>query len=134
MFALTIQPRFLETDALGHINNTVLPEWFEQGREPIFKLFTPDLDISKWALIIARIEIDFLAELHYGEDVVVETGLSKIGRSSMDIFHRASQGGRICAQGKAIIVHYDFKQRTSLSIPEHIRVQLEEHLLDEHPS
>lgn len=44
MFKEIIQPRFNETDALGHINNTVLTAWFEGARDPIFKLFTPDLD------------------------------------------------------------------------------------------
>ena len=39
-----ITPGFYETDALGHINNTVIPMWLEKARTPIFKIFTPDLD------------------------------------------------------------------------------------------
>ena len=35
MLSLTVSPRFAETDALGHINNTVIPVWFEQGRHGI---------------------------------------------------------------------------------------------------
>ncbi len=35
MFKEIIQPRFNETDALGHINNTVLTQWFEGARDPI---------------------------------------------------------------------------------------------------
>ena len=131
MFREIIKPRFLETDAWGHINNTVLPEWFEQGREPIFKYFTPDLNPRKWALILARIEVDFHAELHYGNDVLIETGFLKIGRSSMEILHRASQLDTLCASGKAVIVHYDFEHKKSLAIPEPIRMQLQEHLVDE---
>lgn len=46
MFKEIIKPRFNETDALSHINNTVLTAWFEGARDPIFKLFTPDLDVG----------------------------------------------------------------------------------------
>jgi acyl-CoA thioesterase FadM len=35
MFKETIQPRFNETDALGHVNNTVLTKWFEGVVDPI---------------------------------------------------------------------------------------------------
>lgn len=132
MFTETLQPRFLETDALGHINNTVIPQWFEQARTPIFKLFTPDLNVKNWSLILARIEIDFLAELHYGKEVSLKTGLTKIGRSSMHILQTATQSGTDCARGKAIIVHYDFVQRQSLSLPTNIRHQLEQHLVEDY--
>ena len=32
MFHYETEPRFSDTDALGHINNTVYPVWFEQAR------------------------------------------------------------------------------------------------------
>jgi acyl-CoA thioester hydrolase len=35
MFSVNITPRFYETDAFGHINNTVIAGWFEAGRAPI---------------------------------------------------------------------------------------------------
>jgi len=61
MFSTAISPRVYETDAFGHINNTSVPGWFEKGREPLFRIFTPDLDIRKMPLILARMEVDFLA-------------------------------------------------------------------------
>ena len=59
MFTEKVIPRFSETDALGHINNTVLPVWFEAARVPIFKFFTPDLNPHNWKLIIAKVEVSF---------------------------------------------------------------------------
>ena len=63
MFTYKVSPRFCETDALGHINNTVFPVWFEEARTPIFEMFIPTLEIKKWNLILARIELDFRAEV-----------------------------------------------------------------------
>ncbi len=56
-FKLTVCPRFNETDALGHINNSVLINWAEEARNPIFMIFTPDLDPKNWELILARNEV-----------------------------------------------------------------------------
>nr|WKN38188.1 thioesterase family protein [Tunicatimonas sp. TK19036] len=125
----TIRPRFSETDALGHINNTVVPVWFEQARRPLFQLFTPDLDPKKWSLIVARVEIDFLGELLYGQDVVVRTSVAKIGNSSFHIAQEILQQGKIQARGVAILVHYDYQLRQSRSIPAEIRQQLEQYLV-----
>ncbi|WP_062264115.1 acyl-CoA thioesterase [Endozoicomonas arenosclerae] len=128
MYLHKISPRFCETDALGHINNTVLPVWFEQAREPIFRLFSPELDTQTWRLIIARIEVEFTAQLKYGADVEIRTCLEKVGNSSMYIHHEAWQKDTLAARGKAVLIHYDYEAEKAAPIPEEIRQQLSEHL------
>ena len=75
MFSMTVTPRFYETDALGHINNTVVSGWFETGREPVFRLFNPELALDAWNLILARVEIDYVAQIRYGGEVTLLTGI-----------------------------------------------------------
>lgn len=130
MWTLPTTPRFSETDCLGHINNTVVPVWFEEGRTPIFRLFTPDLNPKEWKLIIARIDVDFLGELFYGEDVEIRTYLSKLGNSSMTVQHEAWQNGKMSARGTTIMVHYDFAAKKTVAIPDSIREQLLPHLVE----
>lgn len=79
MFFMTVTPRFYETDALGHINNTVLSNWFEASREPVFRLFNPALALNGWNLILARVEIDYVAQTHYGKPVEVRSWIGRIG-------------------------------------------------------
>lgn len=129
MFVETIEPRFAETDALGHINNTVLPIWFEKAREPIFKFFTPDLDPKKWELIIARVEVDFKAEIFVNADVEIKTWLEKVGNSSMTVVQQAWQNDRLCAEGKTAMIHFDWSVKKSKTINDSIRAQLSEHLI-----
>ncbi|MRI33204.1 thioesterase [Endozoicomonas sp. OPT23] len=128
MLQETITPRFCETDALGHINNTVVPEWFEHARTPIFKMFTPDLDTNNWKLIIARIEVEYTAQLQYNSDVILKTCLEKVGNSSMYIHHEAWQNDVLAARGKAVLIHYDYENECSSPIPDSIRQKLMEHL------
>ena len=73
MFSETLTPRFSDTDALGHINNTMIPVWFEGARDPVFKLFTPTLDLTAWPLILAKIEVNFEAQIYYGKPIEVRT-------------------------------------------------------------
>lgn len=128
MFTLTIQPRFAETDALGHINNCVLPQWFEQARTPIFEIFVPGLDIKHWKLILAKIEVEFVAELFYGTNVEIRTYIERIGNSSVQVYQEAWQNGKVCAKGRAVQVHFDHQIKKSQPIPDAIRAQLSQHL------
>lgn len=128
MFTEKISPRFAETDALGHINNTVIPVWFEQARRPIFEFFTPDLDPRKWRLIIARIEVDFMAETRFGSEVEIRTYLSHLGNASLKLTHELWQQGVLRAKGMAVLVHYNYQTGKSMAIPDDIRHQLAVHL------
>ena len=56
MFSLTINPRFCDTDAMGHINNTVYPVWFLEGRESVLKIFNPNLATEEVSLVLAKLE------------------------------------------------------------------------------
>ncbi|MDI6645237.1 MAG: thioesterase family protein [Methanobacteriaceae archaeon] len=133
MFNITVTPRFGDIDGLKHVNNTVLAIWFEKARNPIFRMFTPDLDLSyeKWKLIMVRTEFDFLGQMYYGSDVEIKSYITRIGNTSFTIGHEAWQNGELKAKGKAVIVHYNFLEEKSLPIPESIKKQLEEHLVPE---
>ena len=133
MFTTTVTPRFGDTDGLRHINNVALVEWFEVARNPIFRIFTPDLDLSydKWKLILVRTEFDYIGQMHYGKDVEIKSYITKIGNTSLTIGHEAWQDDMLKARGKAVIVYYDFEEEKSKPIPDSIRKILEKHLVSE---
>ena len=128
MYKTIITPRFGETDALGHINNTTAPICFEEAREPVFRLFTPDLDITKWQLIIAKIDVSYHGQLFYGQDVEVRTFIGRIGGSSFDVYQELWQHDEKCASGTAAMVHFDYKTQKSQLIPDDIKAELIQHL------
>jgi acyl-CoA thioester hydrolase len=131
MFTVTIQPRFGDVDALGHINNTMLAFWFETARHPVFKIFAPDLSLSleTWPLIMAHTDYDFIDELFFQYEVEIRTVVSRIGAKSFTLIHEAWQQGRLCVKGSAVIVHYDFNIKQTTAIPEDKKKILAEHLL-----
>ncbi|GGE59662.1 thioesterase [Streptosporangium jomthongense] len=130
MFYYELQPRFSDTDALGHISNTTLPVWFEQARMPLFSIFHPTLDVKTWPLIIARVEVDFVAQSYWHLPVEIRTGVGRIGNSSFQAVQEAWQDGKQIARGQAVLIHFDYETEKSIPIPEEIRNQLAKHLIE----
>ncbi|MCQ2960361.1 MAG: acyl-CoA thioesterase [Bacteroidales bacterium] len=128
MFSYTITPRVADTDALGHINNTVLPCWFEEARTPLFKILNPTMDFNNWNLILARMEVDYLKQIFFHSQVEVKSWISRMGNSSFDITQELWQDGNLCARSKSVIVHFDFKTQKSVPIVGTMRSDLEAHL------
>ena len=129
MFTEKVMPRFSETDVLGHINNTVLPVWFEAARAPIFKFFTPDLNPQDWKLIIAKIEVSFVGELFYSHEVSIKTSVEHIGSSSFMLRQEAWQQDKCCAIGKTVLVRYDFAGKAKQALSSAEKAALHEHFI-----
>lgn len=129
MFSEKFSPRFTDTDALGHINNTLVPIWFEGARDPIFKIFTPVLDVTNWQLILAKIDVIFHKQMFYGTEMEVKTYISRIGGSSFDVYQELWQNNKKCASGTAVMVHFCFKQQKPKTLPSEIISKMTPHLL-----
>jgi len=131
MFHEVIKPRIGETDALGYINNTIIPQWFEGARNPVYKLFNPDfnLNLTQWNLTLAKTNIEFLMPVEFGADVEVKTFIGRIGNSSIDIYQEAWQQNQKKVSGTATMVYIDLEERKSKSIPKDIKQKLHIHFL-----
>ncbi|GGW54792.1 acyl-CoA thioesterase [Alishewanella tabrizica] len=129
MFTENVTPRFSETDALGHINNTVFAVWFESARQGIFRIFTPNLDVTQWALIIASIQINYHAQTHYNAPVELRTWVSRIGNRSFEVYQEAWQLGKKCASGTTALVKFDYTQQQAAVLTAAEHAALEQHFL-----
>jgi acyl-CoA thioester hydrolase len=116
-------------DILGHINNTVPAVWFELARNPLFKIFDPEMRLSKetFSLIMAHTEYDFVSQLYFHFEVEIRSWISRIGTKSFTVYQEAWQKGQLCVKGSSVIVHYDFNTEKSTPIPEDKKKLLAEH-------
>jgi len=124
---MSFDVRFCETDALQHVSNTALVSWFEAARDPIFRMFTPTMDLKNWPLILASYKVDFLAQIFYGKPVTVKTYISRIGNSAFDVYQELWQANILCAKGVTTMVHFDYKTQRSKAIPDPIKKALNSH-------
>ncbi len=128
MFSEVITSRFSDTDALGHINNTMVPVWFEGARDPVFKWFMPELNLKEWRLILAKIDVNFHAQIYYGKEITLRTYIGRIGGSSFDVYQELWQNEIKCASGTAVMVHFCYENQSSLKIPADVQNKMEKHL------
>lgn len=131
MFSEQIATRFSDTDGLGHINNTMVPVWFEGARDPIFRWFSPELILENWPLILAKIEVSYHAQIYYGHAVEIRSYISRIGNSSFDVYQELWQHGEKCASGTAVMVHFDYQQKQAKAISENIKQLMQQHLFEQ---
>ena len=127
-FSELFSPRFSDTDALGHINNTMVPIWFEGARDPVFRWFMPDLNVKKWQLILAKIDVNFHGQMYYGKSMELRTYIGRIGGSSFDVYQELWQEGAIKASGTAVMVYFNYETQQSMKIPTAIKTTMEEYL------
>jgi acyl-CoA thioester hydrolase len=123
----TIQVRFRDTDAFGHVNNAVFATYVELARvRYLTEILQPEGPFDRMPLILARVEIDFRSPILFGEEVMVETRVDRIGRSSIGMGHRMTAGPdhRLAADVHSVLVTYDYGDASSIPVPEDWRERI----------
>ena len=127
MKSVTITPRFCETDALGHINNTAFAPWFEAGRIAYLGAMQKEVGGEMPTWVIVSVQMDFGEETFFGEDVIVEVFPTAIGNTSITLGCRMYQSGRLTVRAKGVLVYLGL-ERKKVAIPDAVRKVLERDL------
>jgi acyl-CoA thioester hydrolase len=109
--------RFRDCDAMGHVNNAVYSTYLEKARI--------DVVGSLSAFILARVEIDFRAELRAGEEIEVGSRVGRVGTKSFDLEHEIRAGERLVAEAKSVLVAYDYDVSASVPLSAELLERLE---------
>jgi acyl-CoA thioester hydrolase len=108
--------RFSDCDPMGHVNNAAYSTYLEQARIGVLGGLEP--------FILARVEIDFRAEVRFGEEIEVHTRCSRIGTKSFDLEHEIRASGRLVAEAKSVLVGFDYGSGTSVPLSDDLRRML----------
>lgn len=113
--------RYGDTDANGHINNSTFSVLCESGRVQLFlRHLTPTLP-GGVIFVIAKLVIDFRAELHYPGTVRTGTWVSRLGRSSITVRQVILSGETLAAEAEGVCVLMDAATRRSTPFPDATR-------------
>jgi len=110
--------RYGDTDRQGHVNNAVFATFFETGRVEMLLSAEVQFLAPGQSLVLARLEIDLVAEINWPGTVEIGTRVTKIGRSSTTLEHAVFQNGRLAARGHSVVVLTDETTRRSTPMSE----------------
>ena len=118
--------RFRDTDANGHVNNSVFSVFCESGRVHHLHEALQARGAPGIFFVVAKLTIEFRAELHYPGRVRCGTWIPAVGRSSIT-YHQAllDDNGQLVGTSEAIVVHMDLASRRPTPIGEALRARIE---------
>jgi acyl-CoA thioester hydrolase len=127
-FEIGIRPRVSETDMLGHINNVAVVAWFEEGRSYMVREALGGAEVRLPPFVLARIEIDFAAQLFFGHETRVSSAVEKLGNSSVVVEQWIIQRDEVCARARVVLVHFDHATQRPAPLGESLREALGRYL------
>lgn len=113
--------RFGDTDRLGHVNNAKYSTYLETARVDLMQRLIAGPESY---FVIARMAIDFTAELRDLGDIEIGTAITGIGRSSFTTGQGIFKGDLCAATGEGVVVLIDAATRRSRPIPDAMREKL----------
>lgn len=123
--------RYNDMDSAAHINNVVYSTLFEAGRVPM--LYDPDHSMPPPGchFSLVRIAIEYLSEMTWPGDVVIGSGVTRIGNSSVSLVQGVFKDGQCTAVAESTVVLTDSTNRKSTALPDFARAMFERLVLNQ---
>ena len=119
IFETTVEIRFADIDAMGHVNNAVYFSYFEQARMAYFKERVARIwDWNEDGVIVARNEIDYIYPVFLNDRMNIRLWVEHVGSKSFTVCYRVVVGERLCATGKSVLVCFNHKNKATQLLPE----------------
>ena len=121
-----IEPRFRDTDAMGHLNHVVYITYFEVARAEYWARLTGNRAFDRAPFILARVEADYRAPAYVHERLRVGMRVSRLGTSSFDAEYRIEEAatGRLVVEGRSVQVGFDYRAQRTVPLSEETKEQL----------
>jgi len=116
--------RYSDVDRQGHVNNAVFATFLETGRVSIF--YDPKLNLIPpgGAFVIARLILNYRAEVFWPNEVAIGTAVKQLGRSSTTFVHGLFVNDQCVATAETVLVFIDRKSRKSQPLTDEMRSKL----------
>lgn len=125
-----IEVRYADIDAQGHVNNAKYLTYMEQARIAYF------LHLGMWdgssfvdiGTILAQSLVNYLAPIRLLQPVRAGVRVSRLGTKSLTMAYHLEDArtGQALATGESVVVAYDYRQHSSIPVPDAWRKSITE--------
>ena len=120
----TIQTRWMDNDAYGHVNNVIYYSWFDTVVNQ-FLIVNGALDIETSPVIglVIETQCNYLSSVKFPDVITAGVRVTKLGNSSVryEVGIFKNDEDSVSAQGHFVHVYVDRDNRKPVSIPLQIR-------------
>ena len=112
---------------MGHANHAAYFTYMEECRLTFWRALTGRASPPQVRVILAHAECDYRAPAHFGDELEIRMRIGEVGRSSFTQLYEIAHGAdeRRIAEGKTVMVCYDYQSAKAMAIPEAARAELQ---------
>ena len=117
---LPLQIRFNDVDKFGHVNNTVYFQFYDTAKTDYFACVCTGVDWEQQAIVVVKIEAEFLGQVKTGCDIACRTRITRIGRTSFELDQEVYDTDTFEVKSRcwSVMVLYDLIHQRSMPFPE----------------
>ena len=119
-FTTSIEVRYSDLDAQGHLNHARYLTFMEQARLKYIMalgLWADVHDFNAVGQIVAEAACTYKRPVLLDQIVEVGVRIARMGNKSMDMEYRMAVAGEVVATGRTVQVAYDYAAGKSIPIP-----------------
>lgn len=119
---MQIPIRFRDLDPLNHVNNAIFNTYYEEARISFIAdvpAFANGLE-NRFSFVLANIQINYLKPVEYPAELLIGSGITKLGNSSISsfqaIYHAKTK--KLISTAEASGVWFDLDKQRPARVPE----------------
>ena len=120
---LPLQIRFNDVDKFGHVNNTVYFQFYDTAKTDYIATVCKGVDWERLAIVVVKIEAEFLAQIKGDNHIAGRTRVTKIGNKSFhleqDVIDIDTQ--EVKSRCLSIMVLFDLEHQQTIPLPDEWR-------------
>ena len=120
---MPLQIRFNDIDKFGHVNNTIFFQFYDTAKTEYFASVCEGVDWERVAIVVVKIEAEFISQIKAGSHIAARTRVVKIGHKSFhleqDVIDIDTQ--EVKCRCQSIMVLYDLVHQQAMLLPDEWR-------------
>jgi acyl-CoA thioester hydrolase len=117
---LPLQIRFNDVDKFGHVNNTVYFQFYDTTKTDYFASVCQNVNWEQVAIVVVKIEAEFLGQVKAGYNIAGRTRVTKIGRTSFELEQEVfdTDTHEVKSHCRSVMVLYDLIRQKPMHFPD----------------
>ena len=120
---MPLQIRFNDIDKFGHVNNAVYFQFYDTTKTEYLSTVCHGVDWSKVAIVVVKIEAEFLSQIKADSHIAGRTRVVKLGNKSFHLEQELidTDTREVKSRCLSVMVAFDLERQQAITLPDEWR-------------